>query len=771
MTCVSSLAWPLQASASAHLPFDLPLSGPEPVSQTLYPRAWPSSPPLIPPDSPIAPHTLSRLSGNPCDPDWYGPGCSVHCTPASCAGPPSGPQPHFRCEPDTGACVCQDDGAGHFGGPNCTQCAPGYWGPTCTEPCRCSGHGHCRGRDGACQCFADDARGYWAGEACRVCAGAYVGPRCATRSVGLARGAAMPFAAPDAHGPGGVVVDEGRRIAYAGAGPLVLFDLNTGAPVATLALGGTLRCGRVEEGVMTLLLEAVVAGRSEVRAVRLPRGPRPAVLSDDAFHWTPGPVALLETVKVQNVVYALVLSNGLLTATELPGGGAAASRRAMRPAAAGAAVPADALGLDRVGGAALWCRTAPADDCQDADGAAALLLAGSRNSTWQIVVLALPLPGRVEPLEAVLGPQLPRCSPTDPCVEAPLVAVQGDTLYAALAQRSGLAMVTVDMAAWPDAAGVRVLRHETLEGVATGAVVTAVALDAATDAVLVAAHVPGAPSVIHKYRAQSLALAGAVRMQHHRGAPEVVRALRVARALRRLYATTSVLQQRAAVTLLLWGVASVSPGVADAAGGTVVQVEGEGFRDGMRCWFGGALRDAPATVLGPRQLRCATPATDSTGPEALEVMLGPLDVTADRVALRRVPTPAVTTLHPSRGYYLRPQEVLLQGYGFVQSGAVACRFVSAEGAVRVSGGGNVTVLSSTQMVCRQPVLPLLEPPVFVEVSIDGQVCSGQEWGGRFGLATRVCRVRREEGGLGPTGLDAGCGRLLPRFGCDGYRRG
>ena len=50
--------------------------------------------------------------------------------------------------------------------------------------------------------------------------------------------------------------------------------------------------------------------------------------------------------------------------------------------------------------------------------------------------------------------------------------------------------------------------------------------------------------------------------------------------------------------------------------------------------------------------------------------------TENGVPLRRVATPSVLRVHPTRGYYARSGWVTVRGYGFVQSEYLSCRFAA-----------------------------------------------------------------------------------------------
>ena len=110
---------------------------------------------------------------------YAGPACDFLCESSSeepCSG-------HGQCRPD-GSCRCQDSVAGHWAGLACDACAEDYFGTNCDLRCPrdaagadCSGHGHCVSTS-ACTCYADAVQGHWEGPVCEGCAPGYYGPAC-----------------------------------------------------------------------------------------------------------------------------------------------------------------------------------------------------------------------------------------------------------------------------------------------------------------------------------------------------------------------------------------------------------------------------------------------------------------------------------------------------------------------------------------------------------------------------------------------------------------
>ena len=79
-----------------------------------------------------------------CAPDYYGPTCSIECTASKCNN-------RGTCDAE-GSCVCDN---GFDGGTDCKECAPIFYPKRgdnkCSTECNCNGHGTCNDY-GECQC-------------------------------------------------------------------------------------------------------------------------------------------------------------------------------------------------------------------------------------------------------------------------------------------------------------------------------------------------------------------------------------------------------------------------------------------------------------------------------------------------------------------------------------------------------------------------------------------------------------------------------------------
>ena len=111
---------------------------------------------------------------------YAGPACQTEC-PGGAASPCSG---HGLCDPATGVCRCQDNAAGHWGGIACHECRPPFFGAACDRRCPADEHGRSCGARGLCTdagdcvCHADAMNGMWRGAACTDCRPGFYGPSC-----------------------------------------------------------------------------------------------------------------------------------------------------------------------------------------------------------------------------------------------------------------------------------------------------------------------------------------------------------------------------------------------------------------------------------------------------------------------------------------------------------------------------------------------------------------------------------------------------------------
>ena len=114
---------------------------------------------------------------------YYGPSCSschpgysgIHCTEKACAASTC---LNGVCGGDN-QCTC----SGNFTGIICDNCIIDHYGSDCKVLCNekttCLGHGACDST-GTCVCYADREQGYWNGPNCDSCLKGYFGSECST---------------------------------------------------------------------------------------------------------------------------------------------------------------------------------------------------------------------------------------------------------------------------------------------------------------------------------------------------------------------------------------------------------------------------------------------------------------------------------------------------------------------------------------------------------------------------------------------------------------
>ena len=217
-----------------------------------------------------------------CDADYYTANCSVQCVAEDCFPASVYPTPHAQCNAQTGACECQDNDGGHWGGPHCNRCRLGFWGQQCDLVCMCSGHGACGWLDGVCECFFDATLGHWAGDHCEGCAEGYLSPLCIEQNVRISRAGDLTAVSTGRRydGTSSAVVDEAHELVYTGGQPLLVFHTEDGSPAAQLDLGGIVRGGFVATTTVALLVE--YPGTQERHVVHVTRGMRPVVYRTSA---------------------------------------------------------------------------------------------------------------------------------------------------------------------------------------------------------------------------------------------------------------------------------------------------------------------------------------------------------------------------------------------------------------------------------------------------------------------------------------------------------
>ena len=363
-----------------------------------------------------------------------------------------------------------------------------------------------------------------------------------------------------------------------------------------------------------------------------------------------------------------------------------------------------------------------------------MLLTGAYQGRLQVIVVSLPIDlTNIWPLQQMLLPQLPDCQGSSACSTVGGVGIMNNSLFLALEGQKQILIAAVQLAD-SSPVGAQVLLAKQLQGLGNGALVTAVTADPVLWALFVAANVAGEPSVINKINATTLDPYGVATMRTRGGYPEIVHNMEQDTLARRMYVLGGIGNQPLIITLLLYSVITIDPPLADVQGGTEILVSGEGLANFgfTECQFGAGL-SSPATWISTTQVKCVTPTVNSTSEscegDALEIALASTLVTENRMGLRRISTPSVLGLSPSRGFYRTEQWVAVEGYGFLNSPTLTCRFFAASTKdgnfdVSVTGEEYAQFLSATELRCKQPIVAGPFPiPSYLEVSIDGQFFS------------------------------------------------
>ena len=139
---------------------------------------------------------------------------------------------------------------------------------------------------------------------------------------------------------------------------------------------------------------------------------------------------------------------------------------------------------------------------------------------------------------------------------------------------------------------------------------------------------------------------------------------------------------------------SASPSLGSVSGGTVVTVQGQGFvnTSGLSCLFDGM--EATATwFISESELKCEAPAHEA-GAATLEVRINVVDRAISALLFLYAPHPRAVKLSPSSGTIRGGAFVLVDGYGFLNTQNLACRFGNRTGLARF--------ISSSQIACVTP---------------------------------------------------------------------
>jgi len=180
----------------------------------------------------------------------------------------------------------------------------------------------------------------------------------------------------------------------------------------------------------------------------------------------------------------------------------------------------------------------------------------------------------------------------------------------------------------------------------------------------------------------------------------------------------------AIVRYLLWEVEAVEPTWADAKGGTVIHLKGNGFSplQTIRCSVMGSPLVTPATYISPTTVACIAPTARSSGctSETIELSIDGVSFTDNKVVLQRTDSPRLRFASPSAGS-LTGGVIMVHGEGFRRTKYITCYFRSNTANATVFA----TFVSNNLIRCEQPLYKVpTSSPATLAVSLDGQILSG-----------------------------------------------
>jgi hypothetical protein len=723
-----------------------------------------------------------------CDADYYLSNCSAYCTVDDC-------RTTYELENPTctsnGTCTCQDDLNGHFTGSLCDQCQLFYWGPTCALRCLCNEHGGCDRNTGDCYCFNDDTRGYWGGSDCSTCAAGYIGVECRGINIQVSpvdwatESYSVRFSDPGAT----VTATDGNVLVVAND-LIVIFNVSSSLSKPELIaqydldqvaspdampsadLSGSVVTVHFAEEAITVGVEWSNGTTSRVHfrssdlstlsILSIVPGPNITLEDDLATTRAPLPTTAPPTVNVSKATaYALRRDTAPWSAR----------RRllAVNPATTALAVVSDAanttdyrphgngvITIRQQGRAELWSTQSPIELVTTADIVGTFFVVyGSINVTessgdqWALAYAPLPLrDGLMDQwtlltshqitLTACVGTQR-RCRSVERCTLVTRVGITSQlvcllvgsdrTLVAARFDVTATDIRTTtygsDTVAHPNSGSLTALKSASVD-------VTSMLADDGIGLVVAAFNEGSTPSSIIKIEVATLSLTGLVMLDYFAGDPEIVQAMHIRPETRELLVHIQLPYTVRLRTFNLFGVRRVTPSIIDAAGGTVIRVDGEGFSAFAPPWcdFGGGDLRVSANVLSAASVECTAPKSrkdDTCTSISFNVLFGERTTSTTNVPLLRPASVSLsalaTPLGGALGSVANATRVTMIGVGFVRSAYAACRLVDQTGRVLFeSGNGTVQFINSTAVVCIQPGgLRSSVPPAYLAYTHDGQV--------------------------------------------------
>jgi len=279
------------------------------------------------------------------------------------------------------------------------------------------------------------------------------------------------------------------------------------------------------------------------------------------------------------------------------------------------------------------------------------------------------------------------------------------------------------------------------------------------------------PSNIYKVRATDLTVSGLAKLQSPGGVDEVVKSFTIDDSTKTLYmlldapsgSTTTTPQL---VPLLLYSVAQVSPSFADVAGGVEITVLGDNFfkpptGTDVLCKMGANY--TIGTYVSDTEVRCMTPLdlspTSSCEGMFMEVSLqNPPQFTSNQIAVTVVPKIQVDSVSPMYAKSSVPQEIIITGYGFVQSRFLGCVFTSAYPTSQASSNPSYVITKATfvsyqSIKCMSPDMGGTASAMSntIEVTVDYQVLSSNAET-PFAILAQATHIEGYFAQSGPAGL-------------------
>ena len=123
-----------------------------------------------------------------------------------------------------------------------------------------------------------------------------------------------------------------------------------------------------------------------------------------------------------------------------------------------------------------------------------------------------------------------------------------------------------------------------------------------------------------------------------------------------------------------FGVSSVSPNFGPLAGNSEITVSGYGFEDSvyLKCSFNGVASDS-VTLVSDTEIKCSLPPHSTAELVKVDVTINGNDHTTNSAQFQYLAEAVTTSISPSSGNFQGGTRLLVSGFNFVDSDALACR--------------------------------------------------------------------------------------------------